>query len=58
MFATMVMTSPTVGALVVFLGVNEAIMPDSLATTPAMLKRDRAAKIDLIHFCRKARPDA
>ena len=57
-FATMELTSLNVCSFVVFLG-YDAIMRDSLAPTPAMMRiRDNGAKGELFHFCRKARPDA
>ena len=36
----------------------DAIMRDYLAPTPAMRIHDNAAKGELFHFCRRARPDA
>jgi hypothetical protein len=38
--------------------VEEAIMPDCLKPTAAMLKRYNIAKSELVHFCRKPRADA
>jgi SAM-dependent methyltransferase len=38
--------------------VEEAFMPDCLNPTPAMLDRYNIAKSELIHFCRRALPNA
>jgi hypothetical protein len=38
--------------------VEENSMPDCLKPTPAMLNRYNIAKSELVHFCRKALPDA